>query len=175
MLRYALMASIAMATPVLAGGNEHKPPQSTEQLNVRSLATARASSAALSAAAAVAGGGSASAVAGAATLTNNVGGATLSNSIGGATLNGGGASVHFQGSAPAVVLPSIGGGGGDCPVVGFGIGGSGIGGGGGFGPSWISSDCNRRKTAELLASLGMRDAAIQLLRNDPEVAKVLGQ
>lgn len=55
--------------------------------------------------------------------------------------------------APDVNLPSIGGGGMDCPTVGFGAGGSGLGGGGGIGPSWISSDCNKRRVASLLASL----------------------
>jgi len=55
--------------------------------------------------------------------------------------------------APDVILPSIGGGGMDCPTVGFGAGGSGIGGGGGFGPSWISSDCNKRKVAAELAQV----------------------
>lgn len=41
----------------------------------------------------------------------------------------------------------------DCPTVGFGAAGSGLGGGGGFGPSWISSDCNKRKVTEVLMGL----------------------
>ena len=65
--------------------------------------------------------------------------------------------------APAIALPSIGGGGGDCPVVGFGVGGSGLGGGGGFGPSWISSRCDHRKYAELLAELQGKAAALAYL------------
>jgi hypothetical protein len=67
--------------------------------------------------------------------------------IGGSNSGGGG------GRAPDVFVPSVGGGGGDCPVVGFGVGGAGIGGGGGFGPTWISSDCNRRRVADLLSHL----------------------
>lgn len=39
----------------------------------------------------------------------------------------------------------------DCPTVGFGAGGSGLAGAGGIGPSWISSDCNKRKVAELMS------------------------
>lgn len=74
---------------------------------------------------------------------------------GSANVNGGGAtnSNNWQGSAPSFSLPSFGGGGMDCPTVGFGAAGSGLGGGGGFGPSWISSDCNHRKVADLLAGL----------------------
>lgn len=70
-----------------------------------------------------------------------------------------GGSVVFSGGsgsgtrAPDINLPSWGGGGMDCPTVGFGAGGSGLGGGGGFGPSWISSDCNKRKVAEMALRL----------------------
>lgn len=68
-------------------------------------------------------------------------------------VSGGSGSGNGGGRAPDVVIPSIGGGGMDCPVVGFGVGGSGLGGGGGFGPSWISSDCNKRKVTALLSDL----------------------
>lgn len=72
---------------------------------------------------------------------------TVNSSLNGGSSGGGG------GRAPDVILPSIGGGGMDCPTVGFGAAGSGLGGGGGFGPSWISSDCNKRKIADLLSHL----------------------
>jgi hypothetical protein len=68
-------------------------------------------------------------------------------------------------NVPDVFVPSVGGGGADCPVVGFGLGGAGPGAGGGIGPSWLSSDCNTRKLAELIASLGYRAEAIELLKN----------
>ncbi len=85
----------------------------------------------------------------------------------------GGVSIDAR-QAPEVLVPSIGGGGADCPVVGFGVGGSGLGGGGGFGPSWISPDCNARKVAELLANLGHRDAALAVLADHfPEVRKAM--
>lgn len=88
------------------------------------------------------------------------------------TVNGAGGGG--AGRAPDVFLPSIGGGGMDCPTVGFGAGGSGLGGGGGFGPSWISPDCNNRKLAELLWQSGRRDAALRLLSAAfPQVRKAL--
>lgn len=85
-----------------------------------------------------------------------------------AVSQGGAASVSYSGGsvagrAPDVVLPSFGGGGMDCPTVGFGAAGSGLGGGGGFGPSWISSDCNKRKIAELLYRVVGQDAARQYI------------
>lgn len=85
-----------------------------------------------------------------------------------AVSQGGAASVSYAGGsvagrAPDVVLPSFGGGGMDCPTVGFGAAGSGLGGGGGFGPSWISSDCNKRKIAELLYRVVGQDAARQYI------------
>ena len=61
------------------------------------------------------------------------------------------------GQAPDIYLPSFGGGGNDCPTVGFGAAGSGLGGGGGFGPSWISTDCNNRKVAGLLWDMGQHE------------------
>jgi len=78
--------------------------------------------------------------------------------------------------APDVLVPSVGGGGGDCPVVGFGVGGSGLGGGGGFGPSWISPDCNARKLAGDLDRMGQHRAAIALLADHfPEVKRALDE
>lgn len=85
----------------------------------------------------------------------------------------GGASGHSS-HAPDVVLPSFGGGGMDCPTVGFGAGGSGLGGGGGFGPSWISSDCNKRKVAELLYGLyGSETARAYVEANIPGVKEAV--
>lgn len=78
--------------------------------------------------------------------TSNV---SVNNTVGGS----GGGSAGSGGRAPDVFLPSIGGGGMDCPTVGFGAAGSGLGGGGGIGPSWISTDCNKRKVAALLSEL----------------------
>lgn len=78
--------------------------------------------------------------------TSNV---SVNNTVGGS----GGGSSGGGGRAPDVFLPSIGGGGMDCPTVGFGAAGSGLGGGGGFGPSWISTDCNKRKVTALLSDL----------------------
>lgn len=78
------------------------------------------------------------------------------------TYSGGNTTINDN-QAPAIGLPSIGGGGNDCPVVGFGVGGSGLGGGGGFGPSWISSRCDHRKYAELIAELSGKQAALAYL------------
>lgn len=76
--------------------------------------------------------------------------------------------------APDVVLPGVGGGGMDCPTVGFGAGGSGLGGGGGFGPSWISSDCNKRKVAaELAAVYGVGVARAYMEREIPGVKEAV--
>lgn len=68
-------------------------------------------------------------------------------------LGSGGGSSSGGGRAPDVYIPSVGASGADCPTVGFGAGGSGLGGGGGFGPSWISSKCDTRKTVDLLANV----------------------
>lgn len=92
-------------------------------------------------------GGSAKATTGAVTASGGAGGHGGNSTI---TSNVNGGSFR---QAPDVLLPSIGGGGMDCPTVGFGAGGSGLGGGGGFGPSWISSDCNKRKVAAELAQV----------------------
>ena len=92
--------------------------------------------------------------------SNAVGKANATNTISISGAGGGGNSGGNFRMAPDIALPSIGGGGNDCPTVGFGAGGSGLGGGGGFGPSWISSDCNKRKVTELLFRLGNQAAAI---------------
>lgn len=98
---------------------------------------------------------------------------------GSATATGGsvavlGGSGGHSGRAPDVMLPSFGGGGMDCPTVGFGAGGSGLGGGGGFGPSWISSDCNKRKVAELLYGLyGSETARAYVEANIPGVKEAV--
>lgn len=81
------------------------------------------------------------------------GSATANVSINGLGGGSGGGSYGGGSRAPDVFLPTIGGGGMDCPTVGFGAAGSGLAGGGGIGPSWISSDCNKRKVADLLAHL----------------------
>lgn len=82
------------------------------------------------------------------------------------------AGVHVDArQAPDVLVPSVGGGGADCPVVGFGVGGSGLSGGGGFGPSWISPDCNARKLAELLEAMGRHDLAMAVLEDQYPVLK----
>lgn len=122
---------------------------------------ARASAHSASSSHANASGGSAAG--GSASVVNNVSG-------------GGGGSGGYAGRAPDVLIPSVGGGGMDCPVVGFGVGGAGLGGGGGFGPSWISPDCNARKLAHDLSDMGYRGVAVQLLRSHfPEVDKAFGQ
>lgn len=79
-------------------------------------------------------------------------GGTSNVSISGLGAGGGNSSGSGR-RAPDVYIPSVGGGGSDCPTVGFGAGGSGLAGGGGFGPSWISSDCNKRRVTDLLAHL----------------------
>lgn len=95
--------------------------------------------------------------------------ATFSNA--GGSLN---TTVTTTPGAPPINLPSVAGGGMDCPVVGLTPGGSGLGGGGALGVSWISSDCNARKLAELLDHLGYpHAAAILLQRHFPEVAEAL--
>lgn len=87
---------------------------------------------------------------------------SINNTVG----DGGGNSGGGGGRAPDVFLPSIGGGGMDCPTVGFGAAGSGLGGGGGIGPSWISSDCNKRKVAALLSDLfGVGTARAYAIKN----------
>lgn len=71
-------------------------------------------------------------------------------SIGG---NVGGSGSGGGNRAPDVYISPGFASGADCPTVGFGAGGSGLGGSGGFGPSWISPDCNKRKVAALLSEL----------------------
>jgi len=86
------------------------------------------------------------------------GGSAASSATGGAasagsSLSGVGNTTINARSAPSMGLPSIGGGGFDCPVVGFGAVGAGLGGGGGIGPTWISKSCNNRKVTEMLYGL----------------------
>jgi hypothetical protein len=76
-------------------------------------------------------------------------------------------------AAPGMAMASVGGGGFDCPVVGVGLSGVGMSGGGTGLASWISSDCNRRKEAELLIQMGHPQAAAYLMENSPEVKKAL--
>lgn len=88
-------------------------------------------------------------------------------------LSQGSSGGGYTGSARAPDVFAPGGGGMDCPTVGFGASGAGITGGGGFGPSWISPDCNTRKLAEMLIQLGHPDQALALLRSHfSEVNKV---
>lgn len=87
--------------------------------------------------------------------------------VNGGSSGGGGDSRR----APDIALPSVGGGGMDCPTVGFGAAGSGLGGGGGIGPSWISSRCDHRKYAmDVIQPLLGRKAAIAYLQSvEPDV------
>lgn len=77
--------------------------------------------------------------------------------------------TNFQ--APGWSVPPVGAGGMDCPTVGIGAGGSGPFGGGGIGPSWISPDCNARKLAELLNSMGHPDMAMTVLADQYPVVR----
>lgn len=101
-------------------------------------------------------------------INNGTGGATgaapASTTASPASGFGGGGGTRVIGQAPDIFLPSIGGGGADCPTVGFGAAGSGLSGGGGFGPSWISTRCDHRKYAELIYQLtGDRQKALAYL------------
>lgn len=112
------------------------------------------------------------------TATGGSGGRGYGGSAAGGMAAGGSVGVGVDArSAPDVYVPSVGGGGSDCPVVGFGIGGSGIGGGGGFGPSWISSRCDHRRYAMVIAELtGSRERALQYLASvEPDVKEWLSQ
>lgn len=111
-------------------------------------------------------GGTAAATAGAKARAIGQGGAAQATNAGVSVSNN-------TNSAPYIGLPSIGGGGFDCPTVGLVLGASAIGGGGGLGPSWISPACDRRKKAELLLRMGQDEAALELMRQDPEVADAL--
>lgn len=77
--------------------------------------------------------------------------------------------------APDVVVP--GGGGFDCPTVGFGASGAGLTGGGGFGPSWISSRCDHRKYAmDVIRPLLGEEAALAYLASvEPDVKQFTTQ
>lgn len=152
----ALIAATMMTAPAMAWTAQtagHGPQAigqdggsaASAQANAAAIARSTAKAASQSRASignTTAAGGSSRAMGG----TSNV---SVNNTVGG----GGGSSSGGGGRAPDVFLPSIGGGGMDCPTVGFGAAGSGLGGGGGFGPSWISSDCNKRKVTALLSDL----------------------
>lgn len=163
-LMTALLASPAMAWNQDQAQHQHQAQQQRQHQSQ----TATGGSAKATGGNASATSGNSSASTGAITSAGGTGGNVSIGAIG----NGGGNTGGSR--APDVVLPSFGGGGMDCPTVGFGAAGSGLGGGGGFGPSWISSDCNNRKLAELLWSTGHHDAAIALLQNEfPQVQKAL--
>jgi hypothetical protein len=95
------------------------------------------------------GGGMGGSASSGATATGGSGGYAVS----GNSLDGVGNTNVSARSAPSMGLPSLGGGGFDCPVVGIGAVGSGLGGGGGLGPTWISKSCNNRKVTEMLYGL----------------------
>jgi len=89
---------------------------------------------------------------------------------------GGVATVAVPTQAPSIVLGGTYGGGADCPTVGFSAGGSGLTGGGGFGPSWISTDCNNRKLAGMLYETGHAAAADRLLQDTfPQVKRAFAE
>lgn len=101
------------------------------------------------------------------------GGASMS---GGSRGSSGGGAAHIDArQAPDIVVPSVGGGGSDCPTVGFGASGAGLSGGGGIGPSWISTRCDHRKYAELIYLLtGDREKALHYLASvEPDVRDAL--
>lgn len=152
----SVLAIMLASSNAWAGNYSDKPMGPSPASPSTSQATAGASASAQSASRAAAGaqatGGRASVQS---STTNNLSVATGPGSGG---TNGGT-------RAPDIGLPSIGGGGFDCPVVGFGAGGSGLGGGGGIGPAWISPDCNARKLAAVLWDMGQRDAALAVLRD----------
>lgn len=104
------------------------------------------------------------------TATGGRGGAGGAATASGGAAAGGTASINgsYGGSVNSNQAPSVfvspPAAGGQCGIVGFGVGGSGLGGGGGFGPSWESTNCRAYYNAELLASWGDIDAARSLLR-----------
>ena len=134
-------------------------------------------------------GGRSNATGGASNATGGAGGSSTAYGAGGSggaggtsaagsnlSIAGGVGNVSSTGSAraPDVIVP--GGGGMDCPTVGFGASGAGVTGGGGFGPSWISPDCNARKLASMMWTMGYHQEAVQLLQDHfPEVRKAFKQ
>ena len=170
-MKRILMASAAimlLAAPSYAWDTTTTPPTQTQTQTQHQQAQGGAGG---SGGAGGAGGSAASSARSSSHVVNNI----STTSGGGVAQSGNGGGNGWLGNqAPDVSIPSIGGGGSDCPVVGFGVGGSGLGGGGGFGPSWISADCNTRKLAELLSRLGYRDAAISVLADHfPEVKRAM--
>lgn len=118
------------------------------------------------------------------TSSNRVSNGSASTSRGGAAYSGGsyngGTSVgnsgntEYRAAANAVALPSVGGGGFDCPVVGIGLGGSAVTGSGTGIASWISTKCNDRKVAELMILTGHPGAALSFLgQDDDRITKAL--
>lgn len=103
--------------------------------------------------------------------SNHVSNGSSSTSAGGRGV-GGGASVgnsgntEYRAAANVASLPSVGGGGFDCPVVGVGLSGSVVTGSGVGVASWISQKCNDRKIAELMIATGHERAAMIFLATD---------
>lgn len=108
--------------------------------------------------------------------TNRVsnGSASASRSSGGGASVGNSGNTTYRAAANVASLPSVGGGGFDCPVVGVGLSGSVVTGSGVGIASWISSKCNTRKLAEMMVVAGHPDAAMYLLaKDDSDVADAL--
>ncbi len=141
-----LLAAPALATEGDWPGHGHGRPQAPTTAQAGAAAAATATAAATSSAGAQATGGRAAARGGSAVATS-----------GGVVTN----------APPGFGLPSFGG--GVCATVGFGLGIS-PSGGGALGPSWESTNCNRRETAKILISTGRIREAEHLLQQDPEVA-----
>lgn len=161
----SMLAIMLASSNAWAGNYSDKPmgpsPASPSTSQATAGASASVRSANLAAARAQATGGQASVQS---STTNNLSVATGPGSGG---TNGGT-------RAPDIGLPSIGGGGFDCPVVGAGVGGSGLNGGGLLSVGTISPDCNARKLAALLVDMGQRYAALAVLRDQfPVVDRAL--
>jgi hypothetical protein len=63
-------------------------------------------------------------------------------------------------------------GGGECSVVGFGLGATGMTGGGIISGAWESADCGRRMNARVLSEMGYSAQAVALMRKFSEVDAV---
>lgn len=164
-MRRTIVALCLLATPAMAWDNP--PPAPGPQAHSNAQAKS-------------------SAVSGAASSSHATGG--QASATGGSVAISGLGGGHGGGRAPDITLPSFGGGGMDCPTVGFGAGGSGLGGGGGFGPSWISSDCNNRKLVPIIRQFygddvarafiedrmpGVKDAIAAVAKAQPPEAEVV--
>lgn len=135
---------LCAAVPAWAGGNYDKPPSSPI---VRGGTGGTSNAAAHSLA-------SASAISGSA--------ATSNTSV---SVSGGGGSGNVDArSAPSIatMAPAAG---GQCGVVGFGLGATGMTGGGIISGSWESPNCAARINAQLLAEWGYKPQAVALLRS----------